>query len=75
MAEHVPGNARLAARKFGCDQPFQDPLPPPDAPLAPCRLPLGSYTTVEAIIVSLVQAIARVWSEAIYGHSGMAGAT
>lgn len=57
LAEHAPGNRLLAQRYFGRDQLFIAPVPGPDAPVAPMRLPDDSYDTMRKFVEPFVRAL------------------
>jgi len=58
MDSFAPGNRALAQRRFGRDHLFLDPLPAPDAELAPQRLPDNSYETMAGLVAPFVQSLA-----------------
>jgi hypothetical protein len=55
MAEHGSGNAALAQRRFGRAALFSDPLPPPDAALAPDALPEDTAALMQVFVAPLLR--------------------
>ena len=55
MADHAPGNAALAQRRFGRAALFADPLPPADAALAPTALPDDAAALMQVFVAPMLR--------------------
>ncbi|EYD70567.1 hypothetical protein [Limimaricola hongkongensis] len=60
---YAAGNAAVAARHFGRETLFLDPLPARDAPLAEMRLPAEGYAVMQDYVADFVRAMALVRAE------------
>ena len=57
MAEYAAGNSALAQRHFGREALFLDPMPAPDAALAPMVLPADSYALMRDYVEPMIRGL------------------